>query len=118
MKILVVDDNYLLSSILSDYLRERGHHVTPAINAKLALAFCEETNYDCAVIDLVLPELSGVDVIQRLREKNRTCRVIVITGFPDLLQQEWPRLEALGVEAVVQKPFSFSDVDEVIESYC
>ena len=115
MKILVVDDNHLLSMILADHLRERGHRVVPAYNGELALAFCNQTDYDWLVIDLVLPELGGIDVLERLREENQTFRAIIITGFPELLEKESPRLEALGVEAVIQKPFSFSDVHEVVE---
>ena len=115
MKILVVDDNHLLSMILADHLRERGHRVVPAFDGKLALAFCEQTTYDWRVIDLVLPELGGIGVLERLRQQGQTIRVIVITGFPELVEEESPRLEALGVEAVIQKPFSFSDVHDVVE---
>ncbi len=116
MNILVVDDNHFLSMILADHLRERGHHAVPAFDGKLALAFCEQKTYDWLVLDLVLPELGGIDVLERLRQHNKqSLRVVVITGFPELLKKESPRLEALGVEAVIEKPFSFSDVDEVIE---
>ena len=115
MKILVVDDNHLLSRILADHLRERGHRVVPAYDGKHALAFCEQTDYDWLVIDLVLPELGGIDVLERLRRQNQTFRAMIITGFPELLEKESPRLEALGVEAVIHKPFSFSEVDQVVE---
>ncbi len=115
MKILVVDDNYNLSMILADHLRERGHRVVSAFDGKLALAFCEQTEYDWLVLDLVLPELGGIDVLKKLRQQEQALRVIIITGFPELLEKESPRLAALGVEAVIQKPFSFSDVDAVVE---
>ncbi len=115
MKILVADDNHLLAMILADHLRERGHRAVPAYDGNLALAFCEQTNYDWLVLDMVLPNLGGIDVLERLRQKNQTFRAIIITGFPELLEEESARLEALGVEAVIQKPFSFSDVDEVVE---
>lgn len=79
------------------------------------VAFCDQTDYDWLVIDLVLPELRGIDVLERLRVKNQTFRATIITGFPELLKKESTRLEALDVEAVIHKPFSFSDVDEVVE---
>ena len=115
MKILVVDDNRLLAMVLADHLRERGHRALPAFDGKLALAFCEQTTYDWLVLDLVLPDLGGIDVLERLRQKSQTIRVIIITGFPEVLEKESRRLEALGVEAVIEKPFSFSDVDDVVE---
>jgi hypothetical protein len=41
-------------------------------------------------------------------------RAIVITGFPELLDEVSPRLKAVGVQAVIQKPFSFSEVDDAL----
>ena len=96
-------------------LRERGHRVVPAFEGTLALAVCEQTNYDWLVIDLVLPELSGLEVLERLRQQNQTFRAMIISGFPESLEKQSSRLAALGLEAMIHKPFSFSDVDEVVE---
>lgn len=115
MKILIADDNRLLATILGDHLVERGHHVVPAFDGRLALYFCEQEHFEWLVLDLVLPRLAGIALLARLRETQRTCRAIVISGFADLLMQTSPRLAALGVEAVIEKPFSFSDVVYVVE---
>jgi len=114
MKILVVDDNRLLATILADHLAARGHEVCAAFDGHLAEVFCDRNAYDLLVIDLVLPKVDGVDLLQRLREKNHHCRVIIITGFPELATEELTRLKGLDVEAVIHKPFSFSDVDDVV----
>jgi DNA-binding response OmpR family regulator len=61
---------------------------------------------------LARPDLDGVDVLEQLHGKGRMPRAIVITGFPELLDVVSPRLAACGVDAVIPKPFSFSEVDE------
>jgi two-component system, response regulator PdtaR len=117
MKILIIDDNRLLATILADHLAARGHEVFAAFDGHLAEVFCDRNDYDLLVIDLVLPKVDGADLLQRLREKHHHCRVIVITGFPELATEELGRLEALDVAAIIQKPFSFSEVDEVVQRF-
>jgi DNA-binding response OmpR family regulator len=114
MRILVVEDNHILAKILSDHLAEGGHRVVPAYEGGLASIFCEHKDFDVIVIDLVLPDLNGIDVLERLKRGNRMPRVIVITGFPELLEELSGRLAAVGVEAVIEKPFAFSEVDEAL----
>lgn len=115
MRILVIDDNRLLATILADHLAARGHEVHAAFDGHLAEVFCDRDVYDLLVVDLVLPKVDGVDLLQRLRQKNHHCQVIVITGFPELATEESARLKTLDVVAVIQKPFSFSEVDDVVQ---
>jgi DNA-binding response OmpR family regulator len=115
MRILVVDDNRLLATILADHLISRGHEAVAAFDGHLAEIFCDRDDYDLLVIDMVLPEVDGVDLLERLRRKQHRCRAIVITGFSELRERETERLERLDVAAVLEKPFSFSDVDAIVE---
>ena len=115
MKILVLDDDKILAMILSDHLTERGHRVVPVYDGNLGSIFCQQKYFDVVVTDLILPEGNGLDFLERLRQKNRTSRAIIITGFPELLAEESARLERLDVEAVIEKPFSFSQVDAAVE---
>lgn len=115
MKILIADDNRLLAMILGDHLVERGHHVVPAFDGRLALYFCEQHDFDWVLLDLDLPRLAGIELLTHLRDEQQTFRAIVISKFADLLAQMSTRLAALGVEAMIEKPFSFSDVVDVIE---
>lgn len=117
MRILVLDDDPILTMVLSDHLAERGHSVVPAYNGRLGVIFCEQKQFDLVVVDLVLPEMNGIDVLERLRQKDRNARAIIITGFPELLEEEAARLVGLDVEAVIEKPFAFSDVDELIDNH-
>jgi len=114
MRILVVEDNYILATILADHLAAQGHKVVQSYEGALAARFCQQRDFDALVIDLVMPELNGIDVLERLHRQNRMPRAIVITGFPEMLEELSTRLAAVGVEAVIHKPFSFSDVDDAL----
>jgi len=115
MRILVVDDNRLLATILSDHLAARGHSVVPAFDGHMAEVFCQRDRFELLVIDMVLPELDGIDLLERLRAKQCHARAIIVTGFPELAEKESERLAVLDVIAVLHKPFSFSDVDDALE---
>jgi DNA-binding response OmpR family regulator len=115
MNILLVEDNHILANILGDYLAARGHTVVPAYDGRHAAIFCRQRDFDAIVIDLVMPDVYGVDVLEELHAQHRMPRSIVITGFPELLEEVSPRLQAVGVDAVIQKPFSFTDVDAALK---
>lgn len=114
MRILVAEDNYILAKILADHLTAKGHKVVQSYEGGLAARFCQQKEFDALVIDLVMPDLSGIDVLEELHRQNRMPRAIVITGFSEMLEELSTRLEAVGVKAVIQKPFSFSDVDDAL----
>ncbi|MCG6895813.1 MAG: response regulator [Thiocapsa sp.] len=114
MKILVLDDNHVLAQALSDHLSEHGHRVVPAYEGRLGSILCERKDFDLIVIDLILPDVNGIDVLEQLQRKDRMPRAIVMSGFAELLSEVSPRMEALHVEGVLQKPFSFSDLDDLL----
>lgn len=103
--------------VLCDHIAGRGHNIIPAFDGHLGALFCEEKDLDLVFVNLELPKLSGIEVLERLRQKNRKARAIVITGFPELLEDESNRLAALDVEAVLKKPLSFSQVDELVDKH-
>jgi two-component system response regulator TctD len=115
MKILVVDDNHNLARILGYYLEEQGHHVVPAYDGSLGLLLFEHKHFDVILIDLALPKRSGLELLEHIRQKDCTVRVIIVTGCPDLLKDDSYRIQELDIEAVVEKPFELSDIDEIIQ---
>jgi DNA-binding response OmpR family regulator len=115
MNILILDDNPVMTMVLTDHFADRGHSVIPAYDAKLGLLFCDRKYFDVIIMDYVMPGLNGIEVLEIMRKKNKSTRAIIITGFPELLQEQSARLAKLDVEAVIEKPFDFSELDELIE---
>ena len=115
MKILILDDNPAMTMVLSDHFADRGHSVIPAYDPNLGLLFCDRKYFDVVILDYVMPGLNGIEVLQLMRKKNKSTRAIIITGFPELLEEESDRLKELDVAAVITKPFDFSELDEMVE---
>lgn len=114
MRILVAEDNHILATVLSDHLAARGHEVVPAYDGRLALIFCHQRDFDVIVIDLLMPDIYGIDVLEQLHAEQRMPRAILITGFPELLDEVSSRLAVIGVQDVVRKPFLFKEVDAAL----
>lgn len=114
MKILVAEDNHILAKILADHLAARGHEVVPAFDGRLAAAFSQQRDFDVIVIDLLMPDTYGIDILEDLHARQRMPKAIVITGVPELLDEVSPRLAAIGVETVIRKPFLFAEIDKAL----
>ncbi|QDU41169.1 Photosynthetic apparatus regulatory protein RegA [Maioricimonas rarisocia] len=78
---LIVDDDELLRTHLGRAIEARGFRVTTAESGEQALQLVEEECPDRAIIDLRMPGMGGLELLERLREKCPTIRVVVLTGF-------------------------------------
>jgi signal transduction histidine kinase len=76
IRLLVVDDNELNRDMLSRRLGSRGYAVELAEDGERALARLEEQTFDLVLLDVMMPGLSGIDVLRRVRQggRSRTCR--------------------------------------------
>ncbi len=100
---LVVDDEPMVREVVTRYLEEEGHTVTIAADGAAALRVLDHGGIDLVVLDLMLPEVDGLQVLQRLRD-TATTPVIVLTARGD----ESERINGLklGADDYVVKPFS------------
>jgi len=80
MKILVADDDPTIRSELSELLREDGHEVDTAADGREAIQRIETQAYDAALLDLVMPRSTGLDVLRRAAVVSPRTAVIMITG--------------------------------------
>lgn len=79
-KILVVDDDSFFRVLCSDILSNGGFSVKTASNGAEALAMIDSSQFDVVISDLVMPDMSGLEVLQRTKQHNTLTDVIVITG--------------------------------------
>lgn len=115
-KVLVLDDESAIRLVLDDTLTAAGCVVSTAAGIDEALSLTEEAKFDALIVDLVLGPRRGVEFIQAVREDYSLRQVVVITGYPDLLETA-PLLE-LGPITVVRKPFLPGQIIECIEQIC
>jgi PAS domain S-box-containing protein len=99
--VLVVEDEPLDRDVIVDALTNAGYAVETAVSASAALARCRERSFDAVTLDLLLPDMSGFDLLAALRAEPamRTVPVIVVTVVPDM-----KRVAGFAVHDVLRKP--------------
>ncbi len=108
-RILVVDDDDGVREALSEFLRSLGYVVVPVKNGEEALTEFGENAFDVVMADLIMPNMDGMELLQRIREiKNEGVIFLMITGHPSINTA----VEAInrGADDYITKPFHLEDV--------
>jgi DNA-binding NtrC family response regulator len=79
--ILVVDDEEAICNLLTAYLKAKGYHVAAAGTAKEALRLVDEVPFHLVVLDVVLADADGLEVLSRLKLAHPNLQVIMLTGI-------------------------------------
>jgi two-component system alkaline phosphatase synthesis response regulator PhoP len=109
-KILAVDDETDLLLIIKTALSSEGFEVVTATNGPDALAMAEDEHPDLVILDVMMPEMNGFEVLQALREQPSTERVpvIMLTGLSD--KEKIRDALAAGIDYYIIKPFQLHDL--------
>ena len=108
MRVLVVEDETTLREQLVDRLREEGMVVDAAGDGRVGLYLGTEYEFDAAVVDLGLPELDGVSLIERLRAAQRGFPILILPAR-DRWQDKVTGLDA-GADDYLAKPFHYEEL--------
>ena len=80
MRLLIAEDEQFLSKALSAILRKNNYEVDAVFDGREALSFLENGNYDAAILDVMMPELNGIDVLRRIRAAGNKTPVLMLTA--------------------------------------
>jgi two-component system response regulator PhoP len=108
MRLLVIEDDSTLRESLVKKLADTGFAVEQAADGKEGLYFAQEYPIDLAIIDLGLPEISGLEIIRRVRAEGKTYPILILTAR-DRWEDKVDGLSA-GADDYVVKPFHFEEV--------
>ena len=114
MRILIVEDETTLNRTLSEGLRELGYQTDEAENIKDAQYFIGIRNYDLVLLDWMLPDGNGLDLVQEVKGKSQRTAVVMISARDDR-DSEIEAFE-LGVDDYIVKPFEFDVLVARLES--
>ncbi len=105
-KILVIDDEIDVGELLSDFLRLQGYDVSAASRAVEGLASVEKEKPDLVLLDIMMPEIDGLECLRRIRKASPDTLVIMVSGIKD----EKVAKEAIwrGAYDYLAKPFDLS----------
>jgi CheY-like chemotaxis protein len=115
-RVLVVDDESIVRTLFEVLLARRGHTVTTAASVAEGRAACKANPPDVVILDMFMPDGSGVDLIRTLRQLSPQMRIIAITGggtsegFDVLL-----RAKDAGADITLRKPVPSDVIVEAVE---
>jgi len=107
MRILLVDDEKKITTVLKAYLQQEGFQVSTAINGIVAMTMFKENPFDLLILDLMLPGMSGTEICREIR-KISSVPIIMLTAKVE----EEDRIQGLsmGADDYITKPFSPREV--------
>jgi two-component system capsular synthesis sensor histidine kinase RcsC len=116
MKVLVIDDQPLLRDVFAEFLALLGHESDLAVDGREGLARFDPLVHQAVVTDLLMPELTGLEVAEAIRAQGFTTPIVMISGFAEPDEQR--RAVQAGLR-FVRKPVTFAQFEaamaEVVE---
>ncbi len=108
MRILLAEDEKDLNRIITEKLTSQHYSVDSCFNGRDALDYLESASYDCAVLDIMMPYMSGLDVVRTLRTNGNNVPVIFLTA-KDTIEDRVQGLDS-GANDYLVKPFSLDEL--------
>jgi two-component system OmpR family response regulator len=108
MRVLVVEDDAKIASFVVRGLKQAGYAVDHAPDGETGLALAQSTDYDAAVVDIMLPALDGLSLVRRIRAARRPTPVVFLSAKSSVED----RVKGLqsGGDDYLTKPFAFSEL--------
>lgn len=109
MKLLVVEDEPNLLSIIRKGLSENNNEVSVAMDGRTALEMIQEHNFDVVILDIMIPEINGIEICRRLRASKNFVPILLLTAL-GTTENVVTGLNA-GADDYMAKPFKFTELE-------
>ena len=113
MKILIVEDEDILRISIGDDLKEEDFEVSLSKSPILALDLLEKEEFEVALVDYKMPEMNGIELLKKIKERQPDCTVIIMTAFGTI--QTAVEAMRLGAYDYITKPFSNEELILIIK---
>ena len=108
MRILIVEDEQKLCDLIARALKAERYAVDAANDGNAGWQLAEAYDYDLIILDLMLPGLSGAEILKRVRRKNQNVPILILTAR-DATEEKVRNFEA-GADDYLTKPFAFAEL--------
>ena len=108
MKILLLEDDLIFCEIISEYLQDQGYQVFQAFTGEEAKELIYTYKYDLLILDINVPIISGINVLNDFRKSGYKTPAIFITSLTNT--QELEKAFEVGADDFIKKPFSFNEL--------
>jgi DNA-binding NtrC family response regulator len=112
VRILIAEDEEMLGGVLEQFLSSKGHLVTVTRDGRSALEAMRREEYDVALLDIVMPEVDGLEVLRQLSEEPSHPQVIIITGNGTI--ETAITAIRLGAYDYISKPYRMAEIDVLV----
>ncbi len=112
-RILVIDDDKELADMLVDYLTRLGYETVAASSGREGLEIHENSDLALVLLDLNMPGMSGLQVLEKIKEQNKQITVVMITGF-GTIESAVAAIKA-GAYDFITKPFELKNLEVVVD---
>lgn len=115
--ILVVDDCEGTRTLLANLLIGRGYSVTTAPDGILAWRLLQQSSvsYDLVITDFIMPRMTGIELLEKIRSTYPWIEVVLVTGYGHLGNAITSRAKHMGAFAVLPKPCGFEQLHGIIK---
>lgn len=113
VRVLVIDDDKSICEYMETFLSKDGFEVKTLMDPSLAAEEVKEGGYHLVVLDLMMPKMDGVEVLERIRKVDDDVAVVIFTGYPSLETA----VKSMKLDAVdyLKKPFNPDEFREVVD---
>ena len=117
MKVCIIDDNVSITGLFSKFLKMEGHEVVVANGGREGLALLDNDVFDATILDISMPEFSGIDIVDALNESGRIKeqKIIILTAS-SASNEELGDLKNKGVREILKKPIELDALVASIEA--
>ncbi len=111
-KVLIVDDSGLNRQILIEFLKTKDFTISEAVDGKEALARISIQKPDIMLLDLIMPEMDGFEVMDNLKKSGIKIPIIVITAY--IKENTYARCKELGAAGFLNKPIKMQELFKIM----
>ena len=112
IRVLLAEDEANLAQILGNFLSGQGHHLTTCGDGRAAIESLRTESFDVALLDIVMPDLDGLEVLRKLRDEADRPEVIIITGNGTI--ETAISAMKLGAYDYISKPYRMAEIDLLV----
>jgi DNA-binding NtrC family response regulator len=113
-RILVVDDDEVLRNMLIDTLSSLDYQSIPAEDGEKAWQILQQDSFDLVITDIKMPNMDGITLMKRIKEKDLKTPVIMITAYSSAYPEDKALIE--GADGYLAKPFRIEKIDELMRN--
>jgi DNA-binding NtrC family response regulator len=114
--LLLVDDDADLRNDVASFLATRGYRVQCCANGEEAIEQADRRAFNVAILDLSMPGMSGIEVLQKLKARDAECEVVMLTGEGTI--ETAVEAMKLGAREFLSKPISLRELDRLVRKAC